>query len=204
MRITGGEWAGRRLEKPKGPPVRTTLDHVRQAIFNLIGERVAGARVLDLFSGSGALGIEAFSRGAAHVTFVDRSGFCIQAIRANLESLIPAFAGMTPSLGMTSSSGMTPPYAILRSDALAAIRRLAREGGSFDLILLDPPYGGRQARDSLIALGRYAILTPLGLSVVEHDRRDSLPPEIEGAAGRLVLHQQKRYGDTALTLYKRA
>lgn len=191
MRVTGGQFSGRRLEKPKGPPVRTTLDHVRQAIFNLVGERVTGARMLDLFAGSGALGIEALSRGAAHVTFVDRSGFCIQAIRANLENL--GFSTLDPS-----------PFTLHRADALAAIRRLERQRACFDLIFLDPPYGGRLARNSLIALGRYAILTPLGLLVAEHDWRDSLPPEIKGAAGRLVRRQEKRYGDTALTFYERA
>ena len=71
MRVTGGQFLGRHMESPKGPAVRTTMDHVRQAIFNLLGNRVAGAHLLDLFSGSGALGIEALSRGASQVTFVD-------------------------------------------------------------------------------------------------------------------------------------
>ncbi|MBI3332666.1 MAG: 16S rRNA (guanine(966)-N(2))-methyltransferase RsmD [Candidatus Omnitrophica bacterium] len=184
MRVTGGRFLGRQLLSPKGPAVRTTLDHVRQAIFNLLGERVEGARVLDLFSGSGALGIEALSRGASHVTFLDRSLFCIRTLQANLRNLEE-----------------DDRCAVLRSDALTGIRNLAKRGALFDLVLLDPPYGGPLAIKSLNALADCAILLPSGLVVTEHDKRHPLPPKVESKAGRLILQRRERYGDTALTIY---
>jgi 16S rRNA (guanine(966)-N(2))-methyltransferase RsmD len=185
MRITAGEFAGRVIQAPKGPPIRPTSDQVRQALFNLLGGQVQGARVLDLFSGSGALGIEALSRQAAEVTFVDRSFFCVQAIEANLQALSVA----------------TSRCSVIRAEMLTAIRRLAREEACFDLVLLDPPYGHGLARKSLNALLQYAILSPAGLVVAEHDKRDSLPDQIEGKSGRLILKRRQRYGDTVLTFY---
>ena len=186
MRIAGGTYSGRLIQAPKGPGIRPTLDQVRQALFNLLGERVAGAKVLDLFSGSGALGIEALSRGAAHVTFVDRSGFCVRAIAENLKSI-----GVEPSRCQ-----------VIRSEAVAAIRRL--EGRSFDGVLLDPPYGADLAIKSLNALSRYAIVASSGWVVAEHDKRDSLPPLTEGKEARLVLQRQERYGDTVLSIYEKS
>ena len=190
MRITGGEFAGRHLQTPKGPVIRSTLDHVRQAVFNILGERIKGATVLDLFSGTGSLGIEALSRGAAQVTFVDRSFFCVQGIKANLESLF--LATLSP-----------PPFSILRAEAETAIRRLGRAGSLFDLILMDPPYGHHWVRKSLNALSQYAIVSPSGWVVAEHDKRDPLPPQVEGKGSRLVLQRCQRYGDTSLTFYER-
>ncbi|MBI3616198.1 MAG: 16S rRNA (guanine(966)-N(2))-methyltransferase RsmD [Candidatus Omnitrophica bacterium] len=190
MRVTGGQFSGRHLQIPKGPPIRPTLEHVRQAIFNLLGERVRGARVLDLFSGTGALGIEALSRRAAHVTFVDRSYFCVRAIEENLKTL---------SLTTLES----PPFAIHRAEVLTGIRKLAREGALFDLVLLDPPYGHGLVRKSLNALTQYAMVAPLGLVVVEQDKRDSLPPQVEGKGIRQVLQRRQRYGDTVVAFYER-
>lgn len=187
-RITGGRFSSRRLAFPKGPPIRPTLDQVRQAIFNLLGSRVVGARVLDLFSGSGALGIEALSRGASFVLFVDRSFFCVQAIRENLEQL-PAEPARVE---------------VVRAELLTALRRLHRQGESrFDLVFADPPYGKDLARKTLIALTRYAIVSPQGLVVLEHDKRDLLPPEVSGSEGRFLLQRSQRYGDTAVALYGR-
>lgn len=189
MRVTGGIWRGLPLLAPKGPPVRTTLDHVRQAIFNLVGEKVRGARVLDLFAGSGALGIEALSRGAAHVTFADRSFFSIQAVEANLKSLLlPA--------------GVPEPTAVLRAEALSSIRRLAREGECFDLVLLDPPYAGDLLTKSLKGLLQYAIVSQAGWVIAEGSKRQSLPPRIEGKGQRLLLQRQRQYGDTTLSVYE--
>jgi 16S rRNA (guanine966-N2)-methyltransferase len=191
MRVTGGQWAGRRLVIPKGPRIRPTRDQVRQALFNLLGERVIGARALDLFSGSGALGLEALSRGAAHVTFVERSGYCVEAIAANLKSLL----GSDPR--------GENPFELLRGEALKAILKLARQGRVFDLILLDPPYGPDLARKTLIALARRAILAGEGWVVVEHDKRDPLPPDVGEGGGALTLQRAVEYGDTAVTLYRR-
>ena len=188
MRIIGGQFGGRHLVSPKGPPVRTTLDHVRQAIFNLLGERIEGARVLELFAGSGAVGLEAFSRGAAHVTLVDRSIFCIKAIEANVQSLSPA----------TSNQQRVT---ILRSDASAALRRLAREDQEFDIVFLDPPYGPKLTTISLKALADCAIVSPSGQVIVEHDKRYPPPLQVEGTRGSFVVQRTLKYGDTALTFY---
>ncbi|MBI3318832.1 MAG: 16S rRNA (guanine(966)-N(2))-methyltransferase RsmD [Candidatus Omnitrophica bacterium] len=190
MRVTGGQFRGLSLQAPKGPEIRPTLDHVRQAIFNLIGPKVERSRVLDLFSGSGALGIEALSRGAARVTFVDRSYFSIQAIEANLASL--AGAGLDPSR-----------FEVHRSEVLTALRQMRREGELFDIVLLDPPYGRGFARKTLNGLTQYVIVAESGWVVAEHDKRDSLPPKLTGKSAELVLQRQARYGDTALTLYRR-
>lgn len=189
MRVTGGIWRGLPLLAPKGPPVRTTLDHVRQAIFNLVGEKVRGARVLDLFAGSGALGIEALSRGAGHVTFADRSFFSIQAVEANLQNFSLA----------TSDQGQAT---VLRAEVMSAIRRLAREGERFDLVLLDPPYAGDLLTKSLKGLLQYAIVSQAGWVVAEGPKRQSLPPQVEGKGQRLFLQRQKQYGDTTLSVYE--
>jgi len=184
MRITGGRFAGRPLRMPRGPRIRATQERVRQALFNLLGERVAGARVLDLFCGCGAVGIEALSRGAARATFVDRSGFCVETVRKNLETLW----GLTPR-------GQTP-FALIRAEAEAAIRRLDRAGERFDLIFLDPPYGEDLVTKTLIALSRCAIVPPAGWIVVELHKRDPLPDLFK-------LQRIERYGDTALAIYER-
>ena len=187
MRVTGGQLAGRMLHLPKGPRIRSTQDQVRQALFNILGERVKGARVLDLFAGSGGLGIEAISRGAKHATLIDRSGFCVRAIELNLKELLGAAAWEFSVFS--------------KSDALSAIPRLAEKGKPFDLVLLDPPYEGDLARKTLSALCRYAIVSRSGWVVVEHGKRDPPPPAVDGPAGRLVSQRVETYGDTALTFY---
>lgn len=186
MRVTGGTLAGRILETPKGPRVRPTQDRVRAALFNILGDRVENARVLDLFAGSGAMGIEALSRGASHVTFVDRSPFSVRTSQENLRLF---------------AAGSGRDFRVIRSDAVSAIRKLAGESALFDLVILDPPYGQELAKISLIALGRYAIVSPSGWVIAEHDKRDSLPAGIGGKQRRFVSQRIERYGDTALTFF---
>lgn len=169
------------------------MDHVRQAIFNLLGD-VRGKRVLDLFSGSGILGIEALSRGASHVTFVDRSGFCTRMIEKNLDFLKRCQAPF-PRVPLA--------HTVVRADALKAIRQFRENGVQFDWVLLDPPYGRDLSRKSLIALGQYAIIPFLGLVVAEYDKREMVPAEVEGKEARLILQRSVQYGDTALTFYRR-
>ena len=189
MRVTGGRYAGRQLIVPKGPRIRPTQDQVRQALFNILGDRVEGARVLDLFSGSGALGIEALSRGAAHVTFVDRSGFSIRAIEANLRALVRTAGGGQVSL--------------IRADAVTTIQKLAKQEAIFDLIFMDPPYSLDLARKTLMELSRCAIVSKVGWVVAEHNKRDPLPENLEGNNARLATQRVEIYGDTALTFYQR-
>jgi 16S rRNA (guanine966-N2)-methyltransferase len=145
MRIVTGTARGRRLVTPSGLEVRPTTDRVREAVFNALGslDVLRDAVVLDLFAGSGALGIEALSRGAAHVTFVDSSPQALRAVRENLETC-----------------RMAEDATVVRGDALA---HLARDGGHVDLALLDPPYGF-EAWDELLAAIDAEVL------VIESDR----------------------------------
>lgn len=196
MRITAGKHVGRTVAPPKGPRIRPTQDHVRQALFNILGARIQGARVLDLFAGSGALGIEALSRGAAHATFVDRSGFCVAAIEANLKNLI-SVPGTERAIGTWYRVST-----LVKADVLSAIRKLAVRGQSFNLVLLDPPYSKDLARKTLIALCQGAIVSQSGWVVVESAKRDPLPPAFKESGSRLVMQRVEKYGDTALTFYE--
>jgi 16S rRNA (guanine966-N2)-methyltransferase len=172
MRIIAGEHRGRRIVAPKGRATRPTSDRVRENAFNLIGP-VDGATVLDLFAGSGALGLEALSRGAASAVFVDADRDACRVINANLDTL-----------GLDAT--------VLCQDVLRAV---AQERRAFDLVLLDPPY--EYPRERLVAhLAR--LLAPDGLLVYESSGRED-PPEVPGLAQRT----SRRYGSARLTLFTR-
>ena len=175
MRVIAGTWGGRRLQAPRGRLTRPTSDRVREALFSVLGGRVAGARVLDLYAGSGALGIEALSRGAAEVTFVDSAPPALRAVRANLEAL-----------GATAE--------VVRSDARRFLLGASAAARQYDLIFLDPPYrfAGRLGRELSEALP--PVLAPDALVVSESDRRTPLDLE-------LPLHDERRYGDTLIRFH---
>ena len=126
MRIVGGQYGGRRLVVPKDSRVRPTADRVREAWMSILGDELTGARVLDLFAGSGALGLEALSRGAASATFVELNAPSLQALRENIAAL-----------------AVHEPVTVHRGDALRYVERLT--SGAFDLVLADPPYTTDQA-----------------------------------------------------------
>jgi 16S rRNA (guanine966-N2)-methyltransferase len=179
MRIVAGEYGGRRLTAPKGTSTRPTADRVREALFSSLGDSVAGARVLDLFAGSGALGLEALSRGAVHATFVDSDARAIAAVRANLSAL---------AIGAERAEAHRRGH--------AAFLRTARGAGrQYDLVLLDPPYRlaaglGRELTQEL------ADLLATGARVVaESDRRAPL-------ALQLPLTTERRYGDTLIRIHE--
>jgi 16S rRNA (guanine(966)-N(2))-methyltransferase RsmD len=176
VRVTGGCFAGRRLRVPRDG-VRPSADRVRESLFARLGD-LTGQRVLDLYAGSGALGFEALSRGAAHVTFVDRSRASLDVIRENAETL-----------------GVTAHVALRREPAAACLQRL-NESEPFDLVLLDPPYADRTVRGVLERLAGSGLLAPTGLVVVESDRRHA-PGSIEG----LAALDERRYGDTLISRY---
>jgi len=173
MRVTGGELGGRRLRAPR-EGARPTADRVREALFARL--EVAQARVLDLFAGSGALGIEALSRGAAHAVFVERAPRCLAALRANLAAL---------ALGERAE--------VVAGDATQALRRLAASGRRFDLVLLDPPYASDEAARTLGALARSEVLADGAIVVVESSRHRP-PPAVAG----LEAIDERRYGDTLI------
>lgn len=172
MRVVSGDLGGRKLVTPDGSDTRPTSDRVREAMFNSLFslDAIEGARVLDAFAGSGALGIEALSRGALHATFVETGGNALAALRENIETL---------QLG---AQGRVVP-----GDALAHLERIAAEGEVYDLVLLDPPYGFDQWDELLAAV-------PVGARVViESDREVIVPDSWE-------VHRRKRYGGTVVTL----
>ena len=175
LRIVAGAWGGRRLQAPPGRATRPTGDRVREALFSILGPRVDGARVLDLFAGSGALGLEALSRGAAAATFVDSAPAAIAAVRANAEAL-GAAADVRPG------------------DARAYLRTASAGHRQYDLVFLDPPYrmAGRLGTELSAALP--AVLAPGALVVVESDRRAPLALD-------LPLEDERRYGDTLIRLH---
>ncbi len=174
MRIVAGAYGGQRLAAPRGGRTRPTADRVREALFSMLGP-VADARVLDLFAGSGALGLEAVSRGAAEATFVDSSPAAVRAVRANLEAL-----------GIDAE--------VRRADARAFLRNARAAGRQYDLVFLDPPYQRAGAVAEALAGDLAAVLAPQARIVVESDRRS--PLELP-----LPLQVDRRYGDTVIRIF---
>lgn len=187
VQLLGGLWRGRPVAVPKVAGLRPTAQKVRKALYDILGARVVGASVLDLYAGTGALGLEALSRGATRVVFVDHAPACTDAIRRTLTTFgLPA--GATVEL--------------LTQHAVAAVRRLARAGQSFDLILLDPPYEAPVGRKSLQAIAGSAILAPSGVVVIEVAQRQEVPERLAGPPGRrLAQGRVASYGDTRLVFY---
>ena len=173
MRIIAGRWRGHRLKTVRGRGVRPTTDRVREAWMAAIGGKVEGARVLDLFAGSGALGLEALSRGAEEVVFVERAKGALVPLRGNVELL-----------------GAKGECRIVAGDAMAFVRRLTE--GAFDLGLADPPYNLGLAGKLLEIFAEKGFAQELW---VEHRSTEAMPP--------LPGLRQRRYGDTTLTALKR-
>lgn len=190
MRVIAGALKGRRLGSPTWEGLRPTSDKLRETLFNVLAPRMAGAKVLDGYAGTGALGIEAISRGAAHVTFVECDPRGQRLIALNL-----------------ARCGIANGYAIIGGTVLQAIEALRGDppfDSSFDIVLLDPPYAGPRVQSSgisddihdvLQAVG--AIVKADGVVVVEHARRRQPPV----AAGPLVRSREVVSGDSALTIY---
>lgn len=180
MRVIAGEFGGRRLEAPKGLRTRPTSDRVREALFMSLGD-LSDLRVVDLFAGSGALGLEALSRGAAFVDFVEGA----RAARETLERNIA-------TLGAAERARVWP---LTLPRGLARLRdRLA----AADLVLADPPYGGEDARAVLAELGRTGLLRAGARVVLERHQKD----EVGRDAGALALVRERQYGETVVNLYE--
>jgi 16S rRNA (guanine966-N2)-methyltransferase len=175
MRVVAGQFKGRRLQAPRGQRTRPTADRVREALFSLLGP-VDGLRVLDLFAGSGALGIEALSRGAALAVFVERDPRAVSAVRRNLE-LIGAEAE------------------VHRNEALAYLgSKAAREDGPFDLVFVDPPYSSAGRLAARLPERLPAVLAEDARIVTESDKR--MPLELS-----LPLTTERFYGDTRIAVH---
>lgn len=183
MRVVAGKARGRRLKVPGGGRLRPTGDRVKEALFSILGSRFglpAGA-VLDLFAGTGSLGIEALSRGATQAVFVEKGRRAASFIRSNL-----------------ARAGLSASAEILNEGVESALAKLARQGRSFSLLLADPPYDRGTVSPLLKLLGRAKVLAPSSVVVVEHSVRE-LPQDRYGG---LALVDRRRYGDTCLSFYR--
>jgi 16S rRNA (guanine966-N2)-methyltransferase len=175
VRIIGGRLRGRRLAVPDVPGLRPTPDRVRETLFNWLAPHIAGARVLDLFAGTGALGLEAMSRGAAEVTLVEQHGAVLTALRDMLQRLA------VPEINLRAADGLA---------------FLASENAQYDLILLDPPFAAGLLAPALQAIVRHQRLAPGGYCYVEQPRDASLPELPEGWA----VHRSGRAGEVGYHL----
>jgi 16S rRNA (guanine966-N2)-methyltransferase len=174
VRVVGGRFGGRTLAAPRGRATRPTPERVREALFSILGS-VADERVLDLFAGSGALAIEALSRGAGSATLVDSSEAAVGAIRGNLSAL-----------GAEAE--------VRRQRALTFLEAARADARQYDLVFLDPPYRHAGALRGELTVALAPVLAPGARVVAESDRRD--PLELD-----LALHDERRYGDTLIRIY---
>jgi 16S rRNA (guanine(966)-N(2))-methyltransferase RsmD len=190
MRIIAGQYRSRTLEAPAGLATRPTSDRLRETVFNVLAPRIQGAAFLDLYAGSGAVGLEALSRGAAHVVFVECAPAALTILRANLARL-----------------GITLDFQIHSGSVGAWLRRLQagskvqkKEGAAFDLVFLDPPYDAVQEYEGTLGLlgGAAAeLLAPGALVMAEHRRKERL----EERYGNLERTRLLEQGDAALSFY---
>ena len=181
MRVIAGEARGFLLKSARGRSVRPTADRVREALFSILADRVEGSRFLDLYAGTGAVGIEALSRGASEAMFVERSRAALRAIHSNLRRC-----------------GFENRARVIASPVLQALGRGELEG-HYGVIYVDPPYESTEAPLVLVLLGgEQENRVSGGLVVLEH-RRAACPPD---GAGRLRLARTALYGDTALSFYQ--
>lgn len=178
MRIISGTSKGRRLVTPKGPALRPTSDRVKESIFNILGGEVEGKFVLDLFAGTGNLGIEALSRGAKKAVFVEKGRQALRLIRRNVIQI-----------------GLEGRVEIIPRDASRAIGILKWRGEIFDLIMMDPPYEKGLIKRTLTKLNSHPIYHVNSILIIEHDRREPLPSIPEG----WNLIRERRMGDTVIS-----
>lgn len=177
--MIAGKAKGRRLRVPKKKGVRPTSDYLREALFDILGPSIRGVRVLDLYAGSGAVGIEALSRGSDEVVFLEQDPACLRVLRANLQG-----------------TGLGPGQ-VLTGDVLRILPRLARQRGEFDIIFVDPPYGTGLARRTLEVLASGDLLPPQGIIVIEHFAKELLPERI----GSLSRTRERAHGQSVLSFY---
>lgn len=178
MRVIAGKFKGRQLRAPRGRSVRPTADRVKEALFSILGERVAGAYTLDLFAGSGALGIEALSRGAAGATFVDKSRTAIATIKANL-------------------AAVAVEAQVYHEDALKFLSWSGKEGRTYNLVFLDPPYAELKELAELLGEALPGILAANAIVVCESAVQNTYDLKLHLNYER----DERRYGDTLISIY---
>jgi len=181
LRVITGTARGRKLKAPRGMETRPTSDRIKEALFNIIGSRIIDIKFLDLYAGTGAIGIEAISRGAKKAVFVDNNPHAVKIIKENLEL-----------------TGLLDGAAVLTSDASKALEILKSEGYVFDIIFIDPPYRKVLVKPSLEKLDYCKLIVLGGLVIAESSKTDVMPDEV----GHLKRFRQEKYGDTVLTFYQ--
>jgi 16S rRNA (guanine966-N2)-methyltransferase len=179
VKITGGQWKGRKIKVPRG--TRPTTARSKEVLFTLINDNLPDSVVIDLFCGSGALGLEALSRGARHVYFIDRSQRAIHTVRENIEWM-----------------DVEDMCTVIAGDAFRTLRKLASHGRQADLILADPPYESGLCNKIALIIAESKILNPGGLLVVEFRKGEKLDNRDE-----LVLKKSRLIGETGLAFWER-
>lgn len=179
MRVISGSARGKKLKSPKDKRIRPTLDRVKESLFNILGRKVYDCRFLDLFSGSGAIGIEALSRGSSHTVFCDKDAALT---RENLSSCLFD----------------KNRYLVIESSIENCITRLSQETQGYDIIFLDPPYGFVKLEHLLKQIWQGGLLHPEGLLIVETDIRDEIPKQV----AELDKIDERRYSITKLSFYQ--
>ncbi len=181
MRVISGKARGLKLNTPKNDDVRPTTDRVKESLFNMINSYIMDSEILDLFAGTGSLGIECLSRGANQCIFVDNSKESINIVKSNIKK-----------------ARVENESIVLNLDFKSAINSLSSKNKQFDVIFMDPPYYKNMFSDALSAVDNNNLLKEDGIIVVEHDTVDKFPDNM----GRLYKSREKKYGNTTLTFYK--
>ena len=181
MRVISGKARGLKLDTPKNLDVRPTTDRVKESLFNIINPYIRESNILDLFAGTGSLGIECLSRGAKNCVFVDKSKDSIGIVKSNVKK-----------------ARVDNESTILNIDFKDAVKRVSVQNQKFDVIFMDPPYYENMFIDCLKSIDELNLLKEDGLIVVEHDTKDLFDDSI----GRLYKSREKKYGNTTITFYK--
>ncbi len=180
MRVIAGEQKGRQLIGPPRRGLRPTPNRVREALFSILGPRLEGARVADLYAGTGAVGIEALSRGAGHVAFVESDPQALRLVRANL-----------------AQCGLADLAVVYPMPVANFLQREAPSCGPYDIIFADPPYRDDAGTELLPSLTSGEALAPMSLFILEHGSKAAVPTQVGG----LCRRRQYRYGDTTLSVF---
>lgn len=180
MRVISGNAKGRPLRAVPGTGTRPTTDKVKEAVFSMIGPYFDGGDALDLFAGTGALGIEAVSRGMSRAVFIDADRKAIETIRHNVQT-----------------ARMEEHAEIFRTDAMQALKAMAKRSRAFDFIFLDPPYRMKQVPDLLLYMEEHGVAREGATVVVEHDAAHRYPERI----GSFVMRRHAEYGETGISIY---
>jgi len=180
MKVTGGQAKGKKIYIPKGVPVRATSDRTKESLFNIL-HSMEGKLFLDLFAGTGNIGIEALSRGAARAVFVEKNNLLIKAIKKNL-----------------NLCGFNDQYELIPTAVENGIQLLARRKEKFDVIFADPPYEGNFVQKTLDSLSRASLVFENSIIVIEHSHREKYEEDDD----KFTLSDQRRYGDTMISFFE--